>query len=123
MGFLSSWTFTAAGYGAAGVLLWLYIDAKGDVKAEIERCNTEKMAAVAETEQIVRVAVQEGMQAEIDRLIEQNERADRAREIAEEAARLAEARIPEVREVIREVANENACIDTAIPAAIIDSLR
>jgi len=123
VGFIGKWQVTAAGYAAAALFLWLYIGAKSDVKAGLERCNTEKMAAVAQAESLARVAVQTGLQAEIDRLEKQTVKANRARAIAEEAALLADARIPEVREVIRVVANTDACIDTNVPAGVLDALR
>ena len=123
MGFLSGWWMTALGWGAAVGMGFLFVGAREELAAEIERCNTAKLAAVAEAERLVRVAVQAGLQEEIDRLLLQTERAERARQIAQEAARLAEARIPEVREIIREVANEDVCIDTAVPTAVLDSLR
>ena len=123
MGFLSKWYVTAAGYALAALFLWLYIDAQSEIKAEIERCNTEKLASVAEAERVARQATQADLQAQIDALVRQSAQADRAREIAEEAARLAESRVPEVREIIREVASDDACIDTAVPDAVLNSMR
>jgi flagellar biosynthesis/type III secretory pathway M-ring protein FliF/YscJ len=121
--FLTRWGITAGGYAAAAVFLWLFIGAKSDIKAEIERCNTEKLAAVAEAESALRdaqIASYEARLAELARMVADEAK---AREIAQEAARLAESRPEKVRTVIREVASANACIDTAVPDAVLDSLR
>ena len=114
---------TFGGYAAAALLLVAYIGAKSDIKAEIERCNTEKMAAVAEAQSLVRDAEIAAMERHIDALTNMIHEADEARKIAEAAAREAELRPAKVRTVIREVASADACIDTAVPAAVVDSLR
>ena len=114
---------TIGGYALAALLLWAYIDAKSDIKAEQERCNSEKLEAVAEARRVVRDAEIAAMERHIDDLTKLVHDADQARLIAEEAAELARNKPAKVRTVIREVASANACIDTAVPAAVINSLR
>ena len=116
-----SWYTTAGATAAAALFLSLYIDAKSDIKAEIERCNTDKLQAVAEAERITRDALQQAMEDELAQREKLLRDAQRAREIAEEAARLADARVPEVIEVIRE--STDACLDTSIDTAILKRLR
>ena len=114
---------TIGGYAAALALLWLFIGAKSDIKAEIERCNTEKAQAVAEAHSLVRDAQIAAMERHMDDLEAMVAEADEARLVAEAARDEALKRPERVRTVIREVASADACIDTAVPAAVIDSLR
>ena len=122
-GFLSNIWVTVGGWAAAALCFGLWFNAASDIKAERERCNTRMAEAVAESESAVAEATRLAAQKKIDALMRQAEAANRALAIAEEAAEMAESRIPEVREVIREVAVTNACIDTDVPAAVLDSLR
>lgn len=114
---------TIGGWTAAAVTGWLWLGARDDVARQTEACNTDKVAAVAEAERVARAAEREAADAEILRLNQRIADEANAREIAQEAARAAESRPPVVREVIRRVADANACMDTAIPADVIDAFR
>ena len=114
---------TLGGYVAAAVLFWLLLETKEELGAEISHCNTQKALAVAEAERITREALQTAMDERIAQLEEILASERNARAIAEAAKEEAESRLPEVREVIREVASEDACIDTTVPDAVLDSLR
>jgi len=114
---------TVGGYAAASVLLFLLLEAREDLGAEIAQCNADKALAIAETERITRDAMQESFDRQIEQLEARLWDESNARRIAEEARARAESRLPEVREIIREVASENSCIDTVIPDAVVDSLR
>lgn len=109
--------------GWAGTLLFfaMYLGVRDDLAAEIERCNTDKMSAVAAAERVARDAMAEAMGDALAEREQMLRDAQRAREIAEEAARLAESRVPEVIEVIRE--STDACITAAVPDDIVDRLR
>ena len=109
--------------GWAGTLMFfaMYLGIRDDLAAEVERCNTDKLAAVAAAERVARDAMAEAMGDALAERDRQLEAAERAREIAQEAARLAESRVPEVIEVIRE--STDACITAAVPDNIVDRLR
>lgn len=113
----------AAGYAVAGVLLWLLLEAKEDLGAEIAQCNADKIMAIAEAERLTREAMQVAMDERVAQLEARLWDESNARRIAEEARVEAESRLPTVRTIIREVASENECIDTVVPDAVIDSLR
>jgi hypothetical protein len=121
--FLGNIWVAAAGYAVAGVLLWLLLEAKEDLGAEIAQCNTDKVIAIAEAERLTREAMQIVMDERVAQLEARIWDESNARRIAEEARVEAESRLPEVRTIIREVASENACIDTTVPDVIVDSLR
>ena len=114
---------TAGGYLIAAFLFWLLLETKEDLGAEIAQCNADKMTAIAEAERVTRTALQDAMNREVARLEEILEAERNARMIAENRRLEAEARLPEVRTIIREVANEDACIDTSVPDAVLNSLR
>ena len=120
---LGTLKIAAPGYVAAIILGWLWLEARENLASEIERCNTEKLSAVAEAERQAREATQSALSARIAQLEQSAEDAERAREIAIAAAREAESRPPEVREVIRRYIDTDACITTAIPDDILDGLR
>lgn len=117
------WAFTAGGYVLAAVLLWAYIDAKSDIKAEVARCNSEKLDAVHEASVALRNAQEAHFAARIAELEAITLQETRARQIAEEAALAARDRPERVRTVIREIADEDACLGAAVPDSIIRSLR
>lgn len=114
---------TAGGYVAAALLFWLLLEAREDLGAEIAQCNADKIEAVAEAERITREAMQIAMDERVAQLEARLWDESNARRIAEEARVEAESRLPEVRTIIREVASEDACIDTTVPDAVLDSLR
>jgi hypothetical protein len=112
-----------AGYGLAVLFFWFWHGARENTAEEIERCNADKIAAVQDAEAAVRSAMISNYEEKISEMERLLLRESRARQIAEEARMDAESRPPVVRTVIREVAGENACIDTAVPDAVLDSLR
>jgi hypothetical protein len=112
-----------AGWGLAALLFWLWLGVREDLAAEIERCNSDKLASIAAAEQITREAVSEAAERRLSQLRHQLTLEQNAREVAEETARLAESRPVEVREIIRRVADENLCLDTAVPDELVDALR
>ena len=73
-----------AGWPLALLVGWLWIDAKEDLATEIERCNTDKLAAVAAAEKVTRETLQAAHDRKVAELVRQAETANRAREIADE---------------------------------------
>lgn len=123
MDFLKGWAVTAGGYVLAATLFWLLLETREDLGEERAQCNADKLAAVAAAEEALRNAQIESYEQRIADLEQIAADETRAREIAVEAARAAESRPERVRTVVREVASENSCIDTAVPDAVLDSLR
>lgn len=111
------------GWAASLILLWGMLGAYEKLGEERERCNSDKLQAVADAEAALRgaqIAVYERQ------LAEARSRADReakARQIVTEALEAERNKPAEVREIIREVASENSCIDTAVPDAVLERLR
>ena len=121
MGPVTTWAIVSS--AGLVVMTGLYLDKRDDYASQVEACNAEKLLAVAEAERVTRQEADAAAAQRIADLKKQAESADRAREIAEEATRQAEARTPRVREVIREVAANDSCIDTRVPVELVDSLR
>ena len=121
MGPITTWA--GASTVALVVMTGLYLDKRDDFAAQVEQCNADKLEAVAEAERITREAQEAAIQTRLTELARQVNAADEARRVAEAARREAESRPPEVREVIRRVSDANACLDTGMPDAVIDSLR
>ena len=121
--FVKSWGIALLGWGAAAALMTMYIGAKADIKAEIERCNTEKVIAIQEATEALRTVEMASYKARILELEQLALDESNARLIAQQAAIEAQNRPERVRTVIKEVASANACIDTVVPAAVLDSLR
>ena len=107
----------------AGLMTWLWLGARDDIAAEKAACNARIAESAAEAENAVRAALTDAHKKERIRLIQQAENAALAQAQAEAARIEAESRPPIVKEVIREVSVENPCIDTAVPDAVLDSLR
>jgi len=114
---------TIGGYAAAAVLLWLWLETRDDLAAEVERCNVDKIQSILDAEILLREADREAAEATAAELARQLTLEQKARQIADTAAREAESRPVRVRTVIREVASENLCLDTAVPAAVLNELR
>lgn len=112
-----------AGWPLAGLMFWFWLGARDDLAAEIERCNTDKLASVLEAERIASKAEREAAQRRIIQLTRQVELEKEAAEIANAAAIAAKSRPVEVREVIKRVSDANLCLKTAIPADLVDALR
>lgn len=113
---------TAAGYVATAVVGWLWLEARDDIIEAVEGCNTRITAAALESERLVRETLTRAAQEREAQLQADIDAAERAAAIARQAASEAASRPVEVREVIREVASANACIDTAVPALLVDSV-
>ena len=111
------------GWAAAAAMTFLWLNARDAIIEEREGCNADKLATVAEAEAEVRRALEEVHSRRIAELARQRDQADRERIAMLERARRAEAKPAEVREVIKRVAVENECIDTAVPTAVLDKLR
>ena len=118
----------AMGYAAlatvfCGVLIWLYLGKRDQVIEERERCNATIAASAAQASELARKAQKDADFAAINELRHQATQAEKARQIAENAAKQAQNRPAKVRTVIKEVSGENSCLDTPVPAAVLDSLR
>lgn len=110
-------------YAAIAVFFWLWISAREDLATEIERCETEKAISIAEANRLGREAIQSALETRIAQLEQVAANADRAREIAEQARQEAESRPLRVQEVVRRVADRNACIDLPLPDELAQCLR
>lgn len=122
----------AGGYVAAATLGWLLLQAHQQIGEEIERCNTDKLAAVAEAEQIARDAVQRAAQQRIDMLQRQAAQERKAARIAADAVLAAELEArdaqSEIRRLMVQAPRETGidpkdCLNVALPASAVDSLR
>lgn len=115
----------AAGWAAAAMLGWLWIQALQDIVEEREGCNADKLASVAAAEREARQAVEQASQARIAQLEQVIQKERQAREIAEDAAIIAESQAAEVREVIREVAvnDPDSCLNSEVPGEIVQQMR
>lgn len=114
------------GYVAAVALFWLWLGAREDLASEIDACNTRAVEAVAEAERAARQAEREATQAEIDRQRRIAASQAKAREIVAEALREAEAREPEIREVVKNVPRVELaaqCLDLPVPDFVARRLR
>lgn len=112
-----------AGWPIAAMLFFFWLDGRENLAMETERCNTDKMTAVAEASEVARLAVVRASTAREKQLEAMAESERRARHIAEDARVAAESRPARVVEVIKRVAITDACINTAVPADLLDSLR
>lgn len=121
MGPITTWA-TAASLGLV-VMTGLYLDKRDDYAAQVETCNASKLAAVAEAEKITRESLEAATARRLSDMARQADAAERARQIAENARIEAESRPERVRTIIREVASANACLDTAMPVELLNSLR
>ena len=120
------------GWPIAAMLFWFWIGAKENLAAEVERCNADKLSAIAEAEQVAREATQRAAQQRISMLERQAERERKAREIAAQTASDAESRARGAQQTIRELMarapqesdiDPKDCLNVPVPGDIIDSLR
>lgn len=109
--------------GICLVLFGLLLKANQKLGEEREACNARQLAAVAQAENEVRIAQQRAFEQRIAQLERNASLADQARAIAEAARIEAEQRPERVREVIRRVADLDACIDSPIDPDILERLR
>jgi len=123
LSFFKSQGIAIAGFVLSGVMFWLWQGAKEDLTQQIERCNTEKALSVAEAEKVAREALQSSLDGRIRQLEKEADNAERARQIAEEARLEAESRPVQVREVIKRVREQDACLDTELHPSLLSCLR
>jgi len=122
--FLKSYGIILALSAYAFTMTTFYINAKSDIKAEIERCNTEKVQAVQDATELLRQAEIANYTARIAELEAIAVSESQARLIAQEAAVEAQNRSQRVKTVIKEVAaNGDSCLNQPVPGPILDSLR
>ena len=95
---------------------------KADVVREIEACNSSKLSEELEAEILVAAAQKDAHERQIQNMLEIVDRQRRAKEIALEAAELAESRPAKIRTIIERIADEEACISTVVPSELVDSL-
>lgn len=114
---------TIAGWLAAALTGWLWLQARDDVAQQQEQCNREKVEAIAEAERVAREASEKAAAEAVAVLAQRLETETKARYVAAEAARIANSRPERVREVIRRVADADSCVDMPVPADIVGSLR
>jgi len=112
-----------AGWPLAILFYFLWQGVQEDLADEINACEMAKMAMVAEASEAARKAQGAAFAKQIRELRLLAQDAEDALKIAEDARLAAEARPPEVREVIRRVADANACLNTDMPVELVDSLR
>jgi len=122
-----------AGWPLAAIIFWFWLEGKENLAREIERCNTDKMAAVAEAEALARTALQASLEQRLAELERMAQDAQIARNIAEAARLEAEAGAEDAQATIRRLmreAGENetvslemACLNTTVPADAISGLR
>ncbi len=121
-----------AGYPLAIAMFFFWLDGRENLAAEVSRCESSKLAAVLEAEELARKAVQDALSARIaqlERLAEQTDAAVGAARLERDQAlvRAAEAQriISELQESID---NDDApistvCLVSDVPGAILDQLR
>jgi len=119
---IQKYAIMAGGYLVAAVFLWLFIGAKSDIKAEIERCNVEKLAAVQDASEALREAQIASYEARIVELGQIAANEATARQIAQKAAIEAQNRPERVREVIRNVTNPEDCLNQSVSDDILSLL-
>ena len=112
-----------AGWVGLAAMTGLYLGKRDDLAKEIEACNTRVQASIADARQVTLEATERAYKARLDKLAAQAESEAKARTALQQALEVAESRPPVVRTVVREVSKTNACIDTLIPDALVDSLR
>ena len=114
-----------AGWPLAALVFWLWLGARDDLAAEVERCNADKLESIANAEAITRSALENAHSEQLAELARQVAAAERARAIADRARVEAEERPIETRTIIREVASADpeSCLNQPVPDSVIDSLR
>jgi len=122
-----------AGWPLAALMFWFWLEGRENLAREVERCNTDKIATVAEAEAAARRALQSSFERRVRDLerLAQDER--EARELAEMARADAQAGAETAQATIRRLMNEantdetvtieHACLNTDIPADALSVLR
>ncbi len=113
-------TIAALSSLAAGILGYMYVQAKQAETEAIEQCNADKITIALDAEKVTSAAQAKAFEKERAALMSEAATERRAAEIADEARRIAEARPVQVRTIIERIADENVCIDAAVPVDLLD---
>ncbi len=117
-----SWIVGFASLAANLLLFGLWQGAEDELIREIGNCNAGILEDTIKRERLVAQAQLEAERARSRELERLREIDAKSIESARQAALEASARPAEVREVIKEVASANACIDIAMPDRLVDSV-
>ena len=110
---------------------WLWLEAREDLAAEIERCNADKLSAIAEAERITRTTQERAFGeriAQLERIADQRENARRIAETAardaQEAVEGTQRRIDRLMQEARNAppADPVACLNAAVPDAALPGM-
>jgi len=122
-----------AGWPLAAMMFWFWLEGRENLAKEVERCNTDKIATVAEAEAAARQAIQSSFERRVRdlELMAQSEREARtlAEMAAAEARTGAESAQATIRRLMREadddeiVTIERVCLNTTVPADILSVLN
>lgn len=122
-----------AGWPLAALIFWMWLGGREDLAAEVERCNSDKLLAIAQAEQVARQALQDAQDAhqrELARLaVEAQGAVNESREGREAALRKAAAAQRIIDELTRTIENEHnapiaqVCLRADVPVTILDGLR
>ncbi len=104
------------------VLGGLWLDARDAIIEEREGCNTSKVEEALEAKTEVATAKQAEHDRQIRELLEIVDRQRRAKEIAVEAAELAESRPAKVQTIIERITDEEACMGAVVPTVLVDGV-
>lgn len=105
------------------VMTWLYMGKRDELAAEIERCNTDKMASIAEAQRITREATTGALESRIAQLEGTALSAQKARDIAVQARIEAENKPERVRTVYQRIIDEDACAVVAYNPDLLRCVR
>lgn len=118
------WRFAAIGYAAAAVVTFAYLEKRDDLAEAIERCNTEKMQAIAEAQSVAREAGERAAAthlAELDRMAKELEAAEH--ELWQASVQNRD-KTDEVTRIIEEQSDEpDSCLNELVPGPIVERLR
>lgn len=112
-----------AGWPLAALTLLLYLDKRGELAAEIQRCNADKLASIAEAERVTRETLERAHAEEMMTVRKREEAQARARELVDAALRDAASRPPRTERIVERVRDEDACVDTRVHGDLLDRLR
>lgn len=99
----------------------MYLDKRDDLAREIERCNTDKMTSIAAAEKLTRETIEAATAKQMADLAALAAKEVVARQIAEDARKLAESRPEKIRIVIQK--SEDGCLLESVPLEILNELR
>jgi hypothetical protein len=111
------------GYLLAAFFVWLWLNGRDDLASQREACNTAVQASAAQAQKVAREVSQAAFEARLAQKEAQITSERNAREIADRARLAAESRPARVETVIRRIRDANSCLDTIVPAELIDGLQ